>query len=289
MPHRLTAFDRSALLSALSSTLRSFARPAARSAVSSDRRSAHWSVRCSRWLFPPRCALCGEPCTGPDLCAGCRGDLPFLGRACLRCGEPLSTGSVCGACRREPPPMQRTLAPLHYAFPADWLLTELKFNARLWHGPLLAGLIAEAMTEAMSGTTDGAMTASEGEAPAGLPVPDVIIPVPLHRRRLAGRGYNQALEIARPLARGLGCRLADGLVLRVRATREQSSLTAPARRRNVAGAFRLQGPVVFDHALIVDDVVTTGATTREIAALLRGAGCGRVSVVAAARAAQRNR
>lgn len=169
--------------------------------------------------------------------------------------------------------MHRTLAPLHYSFPADWLLTELKFNARLWHGPLLAGLIAEVMSA----------------APAAPAPPDVIIPVPLHRRRLAERGYNQALEIARPLARGLGCRLADGLVLRVRATREQSSLTARARRRNVAGAFRLRGPAAFGHALIVDDVVTTGATTREIAALLRGAGCERVSVAAAARAAQRNR
>ena len=117
----------------------------------------------------------------------------------------------------------------------------------------------------------------------------VVIPVPLHRRRLAARGYNQALEIARPLARRLGCRLDDGLVLRVRATREQSALSARARRRNVAGAFRLRGPADFSHAVLVDDVVTTGATTREIAALLRRGGCARVSVVAAARAAQRNR
>ena len=267
------------------------------SAVPSVLGPAAWAVRLSRWLFPPRCALCGEPCTGADLCAGCRGDLPFIGPACLRCGEPRSAGGVCGVCRREPPPMHRTLAPLHYSFPADWLLTELKFNARLWHGPLLAGLIADAMadamsgarTDAVSGATAGAMARTEGEAPAGLPPPDVVIPVPLHRRRLAERGYNQALEIARPLALGLGCPLADKLVLRVRATREQSSLTARARRRNVAGAFRLQGPAAFGHALIVDDVVTTGATTREIAALLRTAGCERVSVAAAARAAQRNR
>ncbi len=247
----------------------------------------------ARLLFPPRCALCGEPVcypdgnrpggeiddqlgdqrgdqwTVPDICAGCLGDLPRIADACRRCAEPVSAGSLCIACRRYPPPMDLTLAPLHYAFPADWLLTELKFNARLWHGPLLAGIVAAAL-EAQ---------------PAFCPGPAaVLIPVPLHRRRLAARGYNQALEIARPLARRLGCRLAGDLVVRIRPTREQSSLSARARRRNVAGAFRLQRPADFGHAVIVDDVVTTGATTREIAALLRDGGCARVSVVAAARA-----
>jgi ComF family protein len=231
----------------------------------------------ARWLFPPRCALCGEPCAGPDLCPGCRADLPVIGGACRRCGEPLAAGTLCIACRRHPPPMGRTLAPLHYAFPADWLLTELKFNARLWHGPLLAGIIVDLLADALA------------ELLAEPPSAAVVIPVPLHRRRLTARGYNQALEIARPLARRLGCRLEDGLVVRARATREQSALSARARRRNVAGAFRLRGPAEFGHAVIVDDVVTTGATTREIGALLRRAGCARVSVVAAARAAQRNR
>ncbi len=248
----------------------------------------------ARLLFPPRCALCGEPCgepwhepwgerwdksrgeqgAGQDLCAGCLGDLPRLTAACRPCGEPLTAGTLCIACRRHPPPMEQTLAPLHYAFPADWLLTELKFNARLWHGPLLAGIIAEALAADL-------LPRSGPDA--------VLIPVPLHRRRLTARGYNQALEIARPLARRLGCRLADDLVVRIRPTREQSSLSARGRRRNVAGAFRLQRPADLEHAVIVDDVVTTGATTREIAALLRDGGCARVSVVAAARAAQRNR
>ncbi len=236
----------------------------------------------ARLLFPPRCALCGELCgdrhreqrPGPDLCVGCLGDLPRIAGACRLCAEPLRAGTLCIACRRHPPPIDRTLAPLHYAFPADWLLTELKFNARLWHGPLLAGIVAAALDA----------------EPSSRPGPGaVLIPVPLHRRRLAARGYNQALEIARPLARYLGCRLAGDLVVRRRPTREQSSLSARARRRNVAGAFRLQRPADFEHAVIVDDVVTTGATTREIAALLRDGGCARVSVVAAARAAQRNR
>lgn len=221
-------------------------------------------------LFPPRCALCGEPCSGADICTGCRADLPRIAGACHRCGEPLHHGTLCVACRRHPPPVAFTLAPLHYAYPADWLLTELKFSARLWHGPLLAEFIAEALTAA--------------PLPALTPAA-VLIPVPLHRRRLRERGYNQALEIARPLARRLGCRLAEGLVVRERPTREQSSLSARARRRNVAGAFRLRGRADFAHAVIVDDVVTTGATTREIAAVLRDGGCARVSVLAAARAA----
>jgi ComF family protein len=164
--------------------------------------------------------------------------------------------------------MTDTRVALRYQFPADWLITELKFSARLWHGPLLAALIAEALE--------------------ARPIPDltdaVLVPVPLHRRRQRVRGYNQAVEIARPLARRLGCRLDTALLDRGRATREQSSLSARERRRNVAGAFRLRRPPDFTHGIVVDDVVTTGATSREVARLLRHAGCRRVSVLAAARA-----
>jgi ComF family protein len=110
------------------------------------------------------------------------------------------------------------------------------------------------------------------------------VPVPLHRRRQTVRGYNQAVEIARPLSRRIDCRLDTGLLVRERATREQSSLSARERRRNVAGAFRLRRSPDFEHGIVVDDVVTTGATSREVARLLRDAGCRRVSVLAAARA-----
>ncbi len=164
--------------------------------------------------------------------------------------------------------MDDTRAALRYDFPADWLLTELKFNARLWHGPLLAHLIAEALSARPIPALAGA----------------VVLPVPLHRRRLAARGYNQAAEIARPLARRIRCRLDTTLLVRDRATREQSSLSAGERRRNVAGAFRLRRRPWFEHGIVVDDVVTTGATSREVARLLRQAGCRRVSVLAAARA-----
>jgi ComF family protein len=164
--------------------------------------------------------------------------------------------------------MADTRVALRYEFPADWLVTELKFSARLWHAPLLAVLIAEALEER--------------------PIPDltdaVLVPVPLHRRRQTVRGYNQAVEIARPLSRRIDCRLDTGLLVRERATREQSSLSARERRRNVAGAFRLRRSPDFEHGIVVDDVVTTGATSREVARLLRDAGCRRVSVLAAARA-----
>ncbi len=163
--------------------------------------------------------------------------------------------------------MGLTIAPLRYEFPVDWLITRLKFHGALWHGPLLARLIAR--------------RAASRLAPDG-----VVLPVPLHRRREARRGYNQALEIARPLASLLGRDLETGLLSRRRRTREQSKLSARERRRNVAGAFRLRRPPGFRHAIVVDDVITTGATVAEVARLLVGAGCRQVTVLAAARALQ---
>lgn len=217
-------------------------------------------------LFPPRCALCDEPTRDLDLCDGCLGDLPLLGMACPACAGPVTGGiRYCGRCTSRSPPMQLTVAPFRYDFPMDWLLTRLKFHGRLWHGPLLAALIAE-------------------YAARRLPDGGVLVPVPLHHRRLARRGYNQATEIARPLALYLRRGLDVGLVSRERRTREQSKLSARERRRNVSGAFRLMRQPEFTHAIIVDDVVTTGATSRELAKLLRRAGCEQVSVVAVARA-----
>lgn len=217
-------------------------------------------------LFPHRCALCDGPAEGMDLCAGCLADLPTVGPSCTACAAELpATTGLCGRCVRHPPPMGLTLAPLRYELPVDWLITRLKFHGTLWHGPLLARLIVR-------------------RAAPLLPPGGVVLPVPLHRRREARRGYNQALEIARPLARLLGRDLETGLLRRHRRTREQSRLSARERRRNVAGAFRLRRPPAFRHAIVVDDVITTGATVAEVAGLLVGAGCRQVTVLAAARA-----
>ncbi|MFC5578921.1 ComF family protein [Lysobacter niabensis] len=232
------------------------------------RRLWHWlRVDAARLLWPSRCLVCDEPgLEGLDLCAACAAALPWNRCACPRCALPLPAATECGDClRREAALAQRGQAPalagIHasfvYAAPLDRLLPRFKFHRDLAAGALLSQLMAEATT--------------------GLPRPDAIVPVPLHRARLRRRGYDQALELARPLACALELPLRDDLLRRVRETAAQSELDAVARRRNLRGAFALMpGAPVPDHVALVDDVMTTGATLHAAAAALKQAGVRRV-------------
>lgn len=220
-------------------------------------------------LLPWRCLCCGASAdAGIDLCAACRRALPWNDLACPRCALPLAAPPVapCAGCLIDPPPFARVLAPLRYAFPIDRLLVGLKFHGRLENGRLLGALLAAALA-----------ALPHGIAP-GLP----LLPMPLHRARLAARGFNQAAEIARPVAARLGLGIDPDLARRVRATPAQSRLDAAARRRNLAGAFAVAR--VPRRVLVLDDVVTTGATARELSLTLRAAGAEEVVVLALARA-----
>lgn len=216
-------------------------------------------------LLPMRCLVCGEPGHGGlDLCAACHAQLPLNTTACGRCALPLPRPSAaCGACLSSPPPFVAAVVPLRYDAPVDGLLARFKFHAGLAAGEVLARLIVAIV-----------------DAPAA----DLIVPVPLHRGRLGQRGYNQALELARPLARAWHVPLALQALQRVRATAAQSELTAPERRRNVRGAFAARD-VDGRRVLLVDDVITTGSTVREAARTLLAAGASEVRVLAAARVA----
>lgn len=224
--------------------------------------------RATAMLLPPRCLVCGDAGDGADLCTACRGDLPRNGACCARCALPLPVAAPeCGICQKRPPAFLRSVAPLLYAPPVDRLLTRFKFHADLASGRLLADVLGDALAG-----WDGLQ---------GL---DCLVPVPLHRRRLAQRGYNQTLELARPLALRLGLRLAPEALRRTRATVAQSDLDGPARRRNVRGAFAADGDLAGARVLLLDDVVTTTTTVREAAAMLLGAGAAVVHVCAVARA-----
>jgi ComF family protein len=181
---------------------------------------------------------------------------------------PVPVPALCGAClqreRAREPGLDAVHASFVYAAPLDRLLPRFKFHRDLAAGALLSQLMAEAA--------------------AGLPRPDALVPVPLHRARLRRRGYDQALELTRPLACALDLPLRDDLLRRVRATSAQSELDAVARRRNLRGAFALPpGAVVPDHVVLVDDVMTTGATLHAAAAVLRQAGARRVEAWVCAR------
>ncbi len=225
-----------------------------------------WLRRLGAILWPSRCLLCGEPGAGGlDLCRACHAALPYNRRACPRCALPLATGAThCGACLRRPPPQTGSRAVFLYAAPIDRLLPRVKFHGDLASARLLAALMAHALDDAER--------------------PQALVPVPLHRTRLRGRGYDQALELARPLARLLRLPLRDDLLLRRRATAAQSTLDVGARRRNVRDAFAIHADAALPmHVAVIDDVMTTGATARAAALALRRAGVARVDVWVCAR------
>jgi ComF family protein len=193
--------------------------------------------------------------------------LPWNEAACARCALPLPRPEpACGACLKRPPPFSASLAPLRYAAPVDRLLPRLKFHAGLAEGRLLAALTLERVPTAWR----------EGC--------DLILPMPLHPRRLGRRGFNQSLELARPLARAWGLPIEVDALHRVRDTPAQSELDAEQRRRNVRGAFEARAEsVAGHHVLLFDDVVTTGATVAEAATTLLRAGARTIRVLAVAR------
>jgi len=221
-------------------------------------------------IMPLRCVFCGIRSTAGEqhICEGCRGDLPWIANACGRCAQPvafeLPQGVHCAACQKRPPPFQSTVAPLRYEFPIDAALKALKFGRRLHYAPAFGELLIAEMQRFSVEI-------------------DALLPVPLHWRRQAMRGFNQASEIARPLAKRYALpTILD--VTRRRATPFQSNLAAKERSKNLRHAFVARKSLDLQHVLIVDDVVTTGATTRFLAEELLRNGVTRVSVLAIARA-----
>lgn len=222
----------------------------------------------ARLLGPTRCLACDDPGQdGLDLCAACEATLPVHTSACRRCALPLpgpGPDALCGGCLAGRSPLEEVHAAFLYAAPLDRLLPRLKFGGDLAAGRLVSQLMASRL--------------------GGVPRPQALVPLPLHRARLRRRGFDQALELARPLGRALDLPVLDGALVRQRATAEQSTLSAIARRRNVRGAFaarpRLPLPA---HVALVDDVMTTGATLRAAAVALRRAGVHRVDAWVAAR------
>ena len=235
------------------------------------------------WAFSDACMLCDAPvdadasgrggdaesgpAAGSPVCSACLRDLPALPPACPTCAMPSPAGAVCGACIARPPSFDRTIAVWRYTFPLDRLVLALKFHAKFSLAPFLARRLA-----------DGFRGARVSDAP------DLLIPMPLHRTRLAERGFNQSAQIGRPLARLLGRELQTGGVTRVRPTASQTELDPRDRRRNVRGAFACDIDLSGRRVAVVDDVMTTGASLDELARVLKRAGAAEVLNLVVARA-----
>lgn len=216
-------------------------------------------------LAPQDCFLCGGRTQGAPLCASCEGALPRRpDSACPQCGLPGLDGGLCGACRREPPAFDATLAVFEFAFPVDTLVHALKYRHRL----ALAEFFAAALAERGADFGEGA---------------DLIVPMPLHPRRLAERGFNQAVEIARPLARARGVPLGLAVVHKRRDLPPQAGLDREARLRSPRGAFEGDVSLAGRRVIVVDDVMTTGATLDELARCLKRQGASWVGNLVVAR------
>ena len=205
-----------------------------------------------------------------ELCDACYGEIQPKNSICQCCALPLgskdSTVRVCGSCIQDVPPYTTVYRFADYEPPLDRLIQQLKFNQKLHFARLLGNLMARDIRDQK------------------WDLPDVLIPVPLHGQRLKQRGFNQALEIARPIAKSLGIALDIHSCRRSRPTPEQSGLPAKQRRTNIKGAFQVSDTVQGKHIVIVDDVMTTGSTVRELAKTLKNHGANRVDVWVCARA-----
>jgi ComF family protein len=231
-----------------------------------------WPRALADALLPSCCALCGDVC-GKVVCSPCHGQY-VPGRArCPCCANPLPDGedrALCGGCLSDAPAFDATVAAADYAMPLDQLVLQLKFGARLALAPWFAQLLRDAVL-----------------ARPGLALPEVLCPVPLGPARLVERGFNQALEIARPLASSLGVPLQPLLAERVLDTRAQSGVAPGERKRNIRDAFavapEMAGLVSGRHVGVVDDVMTSGSTLDELASTLKRAGAARVTNLVFAR------
>jgi len=226
-------------------------------------------------FFPPLCLLCHAPRgESPDLylCNRCLdGCLPLTSPCCPRCALPFATigggDHVCGECLLHPPDFAWTVAAGLYEETLRHAIHRFKFDGSLALDCSLARLLD---------------TAWQRTAPDW--TPDLLVPVPLHPRRLGQRTYNQALLIARELGRSRQLPVDAYLLLRVLPTVAQAGLTARERHRNLLGAFALTRPLSGERILLVDDVMTTGTTARICATALRAGGAGEVGLAVLARA-----
>jgi len=225
-------------------------------------------------LFPAYCleCECRLPCWElPLFCPDCLVELSFIGSPqCKTCGLPFECGEdhICGKCLTKPYAFDQARAAFHYRKPTISTISSLKFNGHL------------------TGVSSLANLASTSSGYRDLSKPDLILPVPLHKKRLRTRGFNQATILAKACFPEMKSRINTSLLMRNRPTPPQTNLSGRERRKNLSGVFTVNQPeaVKDQHILLVDDVLTTGSTVDECAKVLRKAGAKRIEVFTLARA-----
>ncbi|TRW96480.1 ComF family protein [Candidatus Methylobacter oryzae] len=230
----------------------------------------NWIDIIQDYLLPPTCILCGNPGQqARDICDSCYMQLPRNNHCCYRCGEILETlitaPALCGRCLSRQPAFDETYAPFIHQGAIRHLINTLKFSANYKNARLLGMLLADHLRQSAE-------------------QPELILPVPLHDSRYRERGFNQAIEISRTVAKELQVPLDLTGCKRCRDTPHQIQLSAKKRHKNLKNAFSVVKPLHAQHIAILDDVMTTGSTAHELAYVLKKAGANRVDVWVCARA-----
>ncbi|NOQ87328.1 MAG: ComF family protein [Gammaproteobacteria bacterium] len=221
-------------------------------------------------LFPSRCILCLKTVKQSfEVCPDCYQALPHNNVCCVRCALPLAEGIhnavLCERCIQKTPAFDYAHSLFRYEDEVIGLVHRLKFGEKISYARSIGELLLRRLLE-----TDE--------------MPDCLLPVSLHKSRLRQRGFNQSIEISRVLAKKLAIPIEHSAVIRQRSTVAQTGLNAKQRQKNIKGAFSVVRQLNYKHVLIVDDVMTTGATVNELAKVLKKNGVSRVGVLSIARA-----
>ncbi len=223
-------------------------------------------TKINRFMAGNLCVLCAKPSLSVSLCAACLSDCLANKNACPICAKAHASSKICGEClNQKQQPITTTHALFQYHYPINRLIQQMKFKQAIHLAYFFGNLLGEWLVQEK------------------IERPDCIIPVPLHPQRLRSRGYNQSVEIAKPLSKILGVTLDIHTCQRIRATPPQIELPPKKRKMNVKNAFSFARNTPYNHVLLVDDVITTGSTVKELAHTLQQANVKRVHVATIAR------
>lgn len=230
----------------------------------------NWLYIIQDYLLPPTCILCGNPgINSQDICLPCFNDLQKNIHCCYRCAETFETAisapQLCGQCISKSPAFDDTYAPFIHQGIIRYLISALKFKRQYKNARLLGYLLATYLEKTAE-------------------LPDVILPVPLHKQRYRERSFNQSTEIAKTISRLLNIPIDTQSCIRKLNTAHQIDLPAKQRHKNIINAFAVIKPIKAQHIAILDDVMTTGSTANELAKVLKKAGAIRVDIWVCARA-----
>lgn len=215
------------------------------------------------WLVPHICISCqlNQASTNHPCCEQCYLELPFQPPSCHQCGQTFAARQeTCGRCIASPPLYDRCFCPFEYEQPLNQQIRDFKYHQR----PELAQSLGQLLVREIIATNQ--------------PLPELLIPVPLHLSRLRVRGYNQSLLLAKQIGKALGIAVESKAIIKSRKTAPQAELSMKLRANNLKGSFALKKAIRARSVAIIDDVVTTGSTTSEIAKILKRNGVDYVQV-----------